>query len=255
MTTIVIRFCGSTAAACGQGEGAFAAHPAAPGGQRGRGGDVRLRDAAGEVQAQVVLPYVVAGLQGVGTGLRVAAPPRRPLRLQRARYCEFLVTMCLRGDRVPLRLMVRVAAMSVDVEVVREASDEILKAFGRLLPQLSRSAEPLDVEALRALVTWPGNRQLIARVDGEIVGALTLVMFPIPTGLRAWIEDVVVDGAARGHGVGSALTLEAVRLARAEGARTVDLTSRPSRVPANRLYERLGFQLRDSKVYRLDGEL
>ncbi|MET7396274.1 GNAT family N-acetyltransferase [Dactylosporangium sp. NPDC005572] len=145
--------------------------------------------------------------------------------------------------------------MSVDVEVVREASDEILKAFGRLLPQLSRSAEPLDVEALRALVTWPGNRQLIARVDGEIVGALTLVMFPIPTGLRAWIEDVVVDGAARGHGVGSALTLEAVRLARAEGARTVDLTSRPSRVPANRLYERLGFQLRDSKVYRLDGEL
>jgi ribosomal protein S18 acetylase RimI-like enzyme len=90
--------------------------------------------------------------------------------------------------------------------------------------------------------------------DGEIMGALTLVMFPIPTGLRAWIEDVVVDQAARGRGVGAALTQEAVRLARTDGARSVDLTSRPSRQAANRLYERLGFQVRDSKVYRLAGE-
>ena len=141
--------------------------------------------------------------------------------------------------------------MSVDVEVLREVTDETVKAFARLLPQLSRSAQPLTAEALRTLVTWPGNRQLVARVDGEVVGALTLVLFPIPTGLRAWIEDVVVDEAARGQGVGAALTQEAVRLAWAAGARTVDLTSRPSRAAANRLYERLGFELRDSKVYRL----
>lgn len=141
--------------------------------------------------------------------------------------------------------------MSVVIEVVREATDEVVAAFGRLLPQLSRSAEPLDAETLQTLVTWPGNRQLIARVDGAIVGALTLVVFPIPTGLRAWIEDVVVDEAARGQGVGGALTREAVRLARSAGARTVDLTSRPSREAANRLYEQLGFQPRDSKVYRL----
>ncbi|UWP86815.1 GNAT family N-acetyltransferase [Dactylosporangium fulvum] len=145
--------------------------------------------------------------------------------------------------------------MGVDVEVVQEATDEVLKAFGQLLPQLSRSAEPLDAEALQTLVSWPGNRLLIARAGGEIVGALTLVMFPIPTGWRAWIEDVVVGEAARGQGVGAALTREAVRLARADGARTVDLTSRPSREAANRLYERLGFQLRDSKVYRLTAEL
>ena len=88
-------------------------------------------------------------------------------------------------------------------------------------------------------------------MDGEILGTLTLVTFPIPTGLRAWIEDVVVDEAARGRGVGAALTQEAVRLAHEAGARTVDLTSRPSREAANRLYERLGFQMRDSKVYRL----
>jgi ribosomal protein S18 acetylase RimI-like enzyme len=141
--------------------------------------------------------------------------------------------------------------MSVDVEVVQDVSDELVKAFGRLMPQLSRSAKPLDAEAIRVLVTWQGNRLLVARVDGQIVGALTLVMLQIPTGLRAWIEDVVVDEEARGQGVGAALTQAAVRLAQAAGARTVDLTSRPSREAANRLYERLGFQLRDSKVYRL----
>ena len=142
--------------------------------------------------------------------------------------------------------------MGVEIEVLRDrdVTDDVVKAFERLLPQLSRSAPALDAGGLRALVAWPGNRMLIARVDGEIVGTLTLVTFPIPTGLRAWIEDVVVDSSARGQGVGAALTLEAVRLAEADGARTVDLTSRPSREAANRLYERLGFQLRDSKVYR-----
>ena len=144
--------------------------------------------------------------------------------------------------------------MSVDVEVMQVVTDEIVKAFGRLLPQLSRSADPLDAASLARLAAWQGNQLLLARVEGEIMGALTLVMFPIPTGLRAWIEDVVVDEAARGRGVGAALTQEAVRLARAAGARTVDLTSRPSREAANRLYERLGFRLRDSKVYRLAGE-
>jgi ribosomal protein S18 acetylase RimI-like enzyme len=146
---------------------------------------------------------------------------------------------------------VRVVAVGVDVEVVRAVDDELVEAFARLLPQLSRSAKILDAGSLAALVAWPGNHLLVARVDGAIMGTLTLATFPIPTGLRAWVEDVVVDEKARGRGVGAALTQEAVRLARATGARTVDLTSRPSRTAANRLYERLGFQVRDSKVYRL----
>jgi len=75
-------------------------------------------------------------------------------------------------------------------------------------------------------------------------------MFRIPTGIRAWIEDVVVDSEARGHGVGEALNKEALRYAKDNGAITVDLTSRPSREAANRLYQRLGFQLRDTNVYR-----
>jgi ribosomal protein S18 acetylase RimI-like enzyme len=146
--------------------------------------------------------------------------------------------------------------VGVDVEVLREVTDETVSAFTRLLPQLSRSAPPPDHASLDQVVACPANTVLVARMPapageaGEIVGVLTLVMFPIPTGIRAWIEDVVVDEAATRQGVGTALTLEALRLARARGARTVDLTSRPSREAAGRLYERVGFQPRDSRLYR-----
>jgi len=91
---------------------------------------------------------------------------------------------------------------------------------------------------------------LVAVSERVIVGALALVLFRIPTGLRAWIEDVVVDEVARGRGVGEALNRAAIERARAAGARTVDLTSRPSREVANRLYRRLGFVERETNVYR-----
>ncbi len=140
--------------------------------------------------------------------------------------------------------------MSIVVEVIADITDDNLAAVNRLIPQLSRSAPPLTAEVLKQIVSWDGNRLLIACSGDQVVGMLTLVIFPIPTGLRAWIEDVVVDESARGQGVGAALTQEAIRLAQAVGARTVDLTSRPSRQAANRLYERLGFELRDTKAYR-----
>ena len=140
--------------------------------------------------------------------------------------------------------------MGVKVEVITEATDELVAAFGRLVPQLSRSAPPPDRDALAAMVRHDAITLLVARLDGEVVGTLTLVMFPIPTGLRAWIEDVVVDGNARRTGTGQALSEAAVRIAQEAGARTVDLTSRPSREAAGRLYERIGFVQRDSRVYR-----
>ena len=93
----------------------------------------------------------------------------------------------------------------------------------------------------------------VARVDGAIVGTLTLVVFRIPTGVRAWIEDVVVDSSARGAGVGERLNRAAVEEANRLGARTVDLTSRPNREAANRLYRRLGFVERSTNVYRYGG--
>ncbi|HUJ05826.1 MAG TPA: GNAT family N-acetyltransferase [Streptosporangiaceae bacterium] len=140
--------------------------------------------------------------------------------------------------------------MSVDVEVLTVITDEVVEAFARLLPQLSTTAPPLDAAALAAIVAAPASTVLLARLDGRIVGTLTLVMFPTPTGIRAWIEDVVTDESARGQGVGKALTLAALELARAGGARTVDLTTRPAREAAGRLYERVGFERRESRVYR-----
>lgn len=97
---------------------------------------------------------------------------------------------------------------------------------------------------------------LVARdgANGPIVGSLTLALFRIPTGVRAWIEDVVVDSSMRGRGVGQALTAHALERARAAGARTVDLTSRPSREAANRLYQRMGFTERSTNVYRYSFE-
>jgi ribosomal protein S18 acetylase RimI-like enzyme len=145
--------------------------------------------------------------------------------------------------------------MDIRVEVVREASQELVDAFSRLLPQLSSTAKPLDCEAIDRMVTCAANTVLVARTPDAIVGTLTLVLLPLPSGMRARVEDVVVDSAARGQGVAALLTQEALRVAREAGARTVDLTSRPDRVAANRLYERLGFQARQSTVYRftIDG--
>ena len=117
----------------------------------------------------------------------------------------------------------------------------------------SSSARAPGAEQVEQLLASSATTLLLAREhDGRIVGMLTLAMFPIPTGMRAWIEDVVVDREARGRGVGSLLTIEALRLARVAGARTVDLTSRPSREAANRLYVSLGFRPRETNVYRHD---
>jgi ribosomal protein S18 acetylase RimI-like enzyme len=143
--------------------------------------------------------------------------------------------------------------MTVNVVEVLDVDQRLLDAFERLTPQLSSSGIVPGEDVLNEIVTSPATVLLMADDDGEYVGSLTLVLFRIPTGMRAWIEDVVVDESARGKGVGSALNLAAIERARRVGARTVDLTSRPSRQAANRLYQRLGFKPRDTNVYRYDG--
>jgi ribosomal protein S18 acetylase RimI-like enzyme len=140
--------------------------------------------------------------------------------------------------------------VSVTIEVARHASEELLAGLNRLLPQLSSSAPPLTMGDLEGLVSSPAVVLFVATDDGEVVGTLTLVVFAIPTGLRAWIEDVVVDEAMRGLGVGAALTTAATDEARVRGVRSVDLTSRPSREAANAMYQKLGFALRETNVYR-----
>ncbi len=140
--------------------------------------------------------------------------------------------------------------MAIAIEELNEVTDEVVEAFARLLPQLSTSAAPLDATGLREIVASPAVTMLIARSEDAIVGTLSLVVFRIPTGIRAWIEDVVVDAAAGRQGTGKALVREAVDRATRAGARSVDLTTRPSRVAAGNLYEKVGFTERDTRVYR-----
>ena len=142
--------------------------------------------------------------------------------------------------------------MTVSLSIATVADQELVAAFARLLPQLSKSSPSPTQAQLQEMVDAPASDVLLARLDGQIVGTLTLVTFRIPTGVRAWIEDVVVDDAARGHGVGDQLNRFALDIARNKGAKTVDLTSRPSREAANRLYQRIGFKPRETNVYRYD---
>jgi ribosomal protein S18 acetylase RimI-like enzyme len=138
------------------------------------------------------------------------------------------------------------------IEIAIASTPEIVEAFERLIPQLSSSSPPPNAVEIDEIASGQATVLFLARIDGQIVGSLTLALFRIPTGLRAWIEDVVVDDAARGAGVGAALNEAALDEARRRGARTVDLTSRPSRAAANRLYQKLGFVARETNVYRFD---
>jgi ribosomal protein S18 acetylase RimI-like enzyme len=149
----------------------------------------------------------------------------------------------------------RVDDVVIAVEAATAVDDDLCAAVDRLVPQLSRTAPPPSRDVLERMVTDGATTLFVARNEDGIVGMLTLVTFQIPTGVRAWIEDVVVDDAARGSGVAAALVEAALERSSAVGARTVDLTSRPHREAAHRLYLRMGFETRETSVYRrtLDG--
>ena len=139
----------------------------------------------------------------------------------------------------------------VTIRVAENADAELVEAYQRLIPQLSSSSPAPSKDELAAIIESDSATVLVAEDEGgTILGSMTLVVFRIPTGVRAWIEDVVVDTEARGMGIGQALNEYAINLAEQAGAKTIDLTSRPSRESANRLYKRLGFVARETNVYR-----
>jgi ribosomal protein S18 acetylase RimI-like enzyme len=140
--------------------------------------------------------------------------------------------------------------VSLDVQPANQVDDELVEAFAELIPQLSSSSPPPSADELAAIVSSPDAVLFVARSEGRIVGSLTLVFYRIPTGLKAWIEDVVVDASARGQGVGEQLNRAALEEAARRGAKNVSLTSRPSREAANRLYQRIGFERYETNVYR-----
>jgi ribosomal protein S18 acetylase RimI-like enzyme len=142
--------------------------------------------------------------------------------------------------------------MRMKIELVTQVTDELCAAMPRLISQLMPSLPAPGRRDLETLLASPVTTLFIARTpDGTIAGMLTLAVFRIPTGMRAWIEDVVVDESVRGQGLGEALCQAAIDQAKARGATSIDLTSRSSREAANRLYARLGFARRDTNYYRL----
>lgn len=142
----------------------------------------------------------------------------------------------------------------IEVYEITEMDQKVYDAFERLLPQLSSSAKTPTWDELAELIASKAAI-VLAAVDDEdpdrkILGSMTLVVFRIPTGVRSWVEDVVVDTEYRGRGIGEKLIRTAIARAEAEGAKTIDLTSRPSRVEAHRLYKRCGFEMRETCVFR-----
>jgi ribosomal protein S18 acetylase RimI-like enzyme len=137
----------------------------------------------------------------------------------------------------------------VNVERVTKADQALANAVARLVPQLSPRRQPAGLAELGELVATPGTSLFVARDGAEVLGMLTLIVYRVPTGTRAWIHDVVVDESARGRGVGEALARAALRVAEDAGAISVELTTRQEREAANRLYRRLGFEQRETNVY------
>lgn len=199
--------------------------------------------ASERVQAAIVI-YANGDLERFGQAVELAATDWRDL----------LIAAGLADDDWPQVLdrdLGPTEEPSLSIEEVRDINGETVAAFGRLVRQLSPRAPQLDAAALALVTGRDGVTVLAVKANGTIVGTLTLVTFPSLTGLRAWIEDMVVDDSARRRGAGTALMNYAIELAQQAGARAIDLTSRPSREAANRLYQQLGFHERDSRVYRL----
>ena len=138
----------------------------------------------------------------------------------------------------------------IEIAELNEADEDTLVAVNRLLPQLSGSVQPISLERLGELADSGATRIYLAKEGSVVLGMLSLVVFSIPTGTKAWVEDVVVDGQARGKGVGKSLVRHALEEASRLKAKAVDLTSRPSREVANLLYQSLGFEVRQTNVYR-----
>jgi ribosomal protein S18 acetylase RimI-like enzyme len=140
----------------------------------------------------------------------------------------------------------------MQIEIVTQADEELYDAFQRLIPQLTNNNPPPSLNDLADLVRDASSTLMVARDDhGQIVGALTLTVYRVPTGIRSIIEDVIVDTSARGQGIGDTLMKYAINLAREKGAQNISLTSNPMREAANRLYLRVGFKKRETNAYQI----
>src|SRR6266513_5417455 len=139
------------------------------------------------------------------------------------------------------------------IEAVTEATPALHAALARLLPQLNGNLAVPDMERLERLIADPDVTLLVARDGEEIVGTTTVIVYTTPFWIKARLDEVVVDDSARGRGVGEALVKAALEVGREKGAQVAELQSGrgPAREAAHRLYERLGFRIRESDVMRI----
>ncbi len=139
---------------------------------------------------------------------------------------------------------------NLKIEVAKQASPALLRAVTSLLPQLTSSGRSMTAAELNTMITTPAATLLIAKDEEKIVGMISLAVVQMPTGLRSYLEDLVIDASYRRRGAATILLHAAIDVARNAGARTLDMTSRPSRTGAILLYERLGFRRRDTNAFR-----
>ena len=137
------------------------------------------------------------------------------------------------------------------IKKINRFSTRVFNALLRMLPQLAPDSELPDEKTFKEILKSGSTHFFIAELDNkEIAGILTLVTYDIPSGHKVWIEDLVVDESQRGKGYGRELMLFAISFAKSTGAKSIELTSRPSRIAANQLYRQLGFVIRETNVYR-----
>ncbi len=139
----------------------------------------------------------------------------------------------------------------IEIEQIKEVTPDIVSAFSRLMPQLAPHLNAPQMEDLSHIVN-DKNKYIFIASNPQIVGTITLVIVKIPSGTRAWIEDVIVDQHARGQSIGEKMLLHVIEFAKKLNVASINLTSSPSRIAANKLYQKLGFNLRETNVYRID---
>ena len=139
----------------------------------------------------------------------------------------------------------------MEIKEITRFNERTFEAVSRLLPQLSSDAEILTRKYFKSILASESIHFFIAELDkGQIVGMLTIAVYRTPSGIKVWIEDVVVDEVHRGKGIGKELMLAAIDYSKSLGSKDIRLTSRPSRIAANELYLKLGFKKYETNFYR-----
>lgn len=134
---------------------------------------------------------------------------------------------------------------------IEDLKPDYLEAINRLIAQLSTSSHTFTEAELNSLIASPQSHLYALEYDEKIIGMVTLCIYQCPTGRKAWIEDVVVDQNHRGKGYGKLMVRKAMEEYQNRGNVTLMLTSRPSRIVANQLYQSLGFEKRETNVYKM----